>query len=249
MATKKLDRKGKRAKWAKARSAESAYNSKLRAVAKQVKMLIKGLSPDGNPSSVPALVKALTEYAKTIEPWADAVARYMLADVHRLDRAMWRRTSAEMGKQLRRELEQAPTGAVLSALQGEQVKLIKSLPLAAAERAQELAQETLLTSGRAKAVANEILGLGDVTEGRAMLIARTEVSRAASNLVQARSTYAGSAGYIWRTSGDDDVRDSHAEMEGKYVRWASPPKLDNLIGHAGTLPNCRCFAEPVFPDD
>ncbi|MDR8377773.1 phage head morphogenesis protein, partial [Acinetobacter baumannii] len=55
-------------------------------------------------------------------------------------------------------------------------------------------------------------------------------------------------GYIWRTSEDGDVRPSHKAMNGKFVAWNSPPTLDNLKGHAGCLPNCRCYTEPVIPN-
>ncbi|MDR0067994.1 phage head morphogenesis protein, partial [Acinetobacter sp. 11520] len=30
--------------------------------------------------------------------------------------------------------------------------------------------------------------------------------------------------------------------------WDNPPTLDNLKGHAGCLPNCRCYPEPSIPD-
>lgn len=162
---------------------------------------------------------------------------------------MWREHSRDMGVALRREIENAPTGEVLRQLQAEQVYLIKSIPLDAAQRVHDLATEATITSTRASEIAKAILASESVSESKARLIARTEVSRAASNLVQARATWAGSDGYIWRTSGDADVRPSHAAMEGKYVRWSSPPTLDNLKGHAGCLPNCRCFSEPMFPDD
>ena len=55
-------------------------------------------------------------------------------------------------------------------------------------------------------------------------------------------------GYIWRTSEDDRVRESHARMDGKFVPDAHPPTLDNLTGHAGdrsTVFNCRCTQERV----
>ena len=93
-----------------------------------------------------------------------------------------------------------------------------------------------------------IMKLGSQTVGRARTIARTEVSRAQSALTQARAEYVGSEGYVWRTVGDADVRDSHAEMEGKYVRWDSPPKLsDGTVTHAGMIYNCRCWAQPILP--
>jgi len=173
----------------------------------------------------------------------------MLADVNRRDGAMWRKNSQEMGKALRLELLSAPTGTILQQLQAEQVDLIQSIPRAAAERVHRIAQEATIGGRRASEIAKDILDTESVSEAKARLIARTEVARAANNLVQARSQYAGSDGYIWRTSHDLNVRDSHSEMEGKYVRWSAPPTLDGMKGHAGTLPNCRCFAEPVFPND
>ncbi|MGN5479510.1 phage minor head protein [Cupriavidus basilensis] len=59
----------------------------------------------------------------------------------------------------------------------------------------------------------------------------------------------GSPGYFWRTSGDKDVRDSHRDMEGKFVEWDKPPTLDGMTGHAGCFPNCRCYPEPALPAD
>lgn len=245
---KRLDRKGKWRKWTKALAAEKHYNSALRSVARQIGMLVKGLAPKGSPQDVSLLISALRSYADTIEDWAWAVSGYMLADVARRDAAMWKQHSKEMGRELRREVTSAPTGAMLRELQEGQVKLIKSIPLDAAERVHRLSMEATISSARADVVARAILETEAVSEAKARLIARTEVARAASNLVQARAEFAGSDGYIWRTSGDMDVRDSHAAMEGVYVRWSSPPTLDKMKGHAGTLPNCRCYAEPVFAD-
>lgn len=207
------------------------------------------MAPDGAVPNVEKLVSTLTAYADLITPWAEAVSAYMLADAQRMDRAMWRKNSAAMGRALRAEVTYAPTGATLKELQAAQVKLIRSIPLDAAKRVHDLAQEALLGSKRASVVAAQILAQQDVSEAKATLIARTEVSRVTSNLVQARSEHAGSVGYIWRTADDADVRESHRKMEGRFVLWNSPPTLDNLVGHAGCLPNCRCFAEPVFPDD
>lgn len=211
-------------------------------------MIIKGMAPDGLVKDPEGLAATLLNYAKLIEPWAMAVAEYMIADVWRRDRVMWKKIGKEMSTELRRELEHAPTGLMLKILQEEQVTLIKSIPLQAAERVHALTQEAMLSSTRAATIAKDILETENVTQARATLIARTETSRVASNLVQARAQYVGSEGYIWRTADDGDVRPSHAEMDGKYVRWSHPPKLDNLTGHAGCLPNCRCFADPVFPD-
>ncbi|WP_265340329.1 phage minor head protein, partial [Salmonella enterica] len=85
-------------------------------------------------------------------------------------------------------------------------------------------------------------------KSRADLIARTELGRATGALDQARALSIGSNGYIWRTAEDGDVRHSHREMEGKFVEWGRPPTLDGMTGHAGELPNCRCYKEIVFPN-
>lgn len=195
------------------------------------------------------VIKALKDYAKLIDPWARSVAASMLADVGRRDKAMWKSVGTELGAGVREQLKSAPVGAAYAELQDEQVHLIKSLPLEAAQRVHDLTQKALVDGRRASEIAKAIQDTGLVTDARARLIARTETARASSNLVQARSQWAGSAGYIWRTSRDLNVRESHDQMEGVYVRWDQPPVLDGLRGHAGTLPNCRCYAEPVFPDD
>ena len=244
-----LDRKGRRAQWLKARVAERSYRSRLLAVARQVGEIVKAMAPKKGPQQVPALVSALNKYAEVIDPWAKAVATAMVADVARRDRQMWKAVGEELGKGIRREIEYAPTGAIMAQLQDEQVKLIKSLPLEAAQRVHEMTTAAVSSGRRAADIVDDILATGDVTATRARLIARTEVARASANLMQGRAEYAGSEGYVWRTSEDDDVRPSHKRMEGRYVRWTEPPTLDGLTGHAGTLPNCRCFSEPIFPDD
>jgi hypothetical protein len=50
--------------------------------------------------------------------------------------------------------------------------------------------------------------------------------------------------YVWRSAGDDRVRDSHARRHGQVFAWAEPP----AGGHPGSAPNCRCWAEPYYGD-
>lgn len=212
---------------------------------------MQGLSPDGKfePGTVRKIVETLQSYADMLEPWAESVARYMLSDVETRNAKTWRQVNKEMGQTLRAEIKHAPTGELMQSLLNEQVDLIQSLPLEAAQRVHRLTTEALVTSQRADTIAAEILRTGEVTESRARLIARTEVARTSALLTQSRAQYSGSEGYVWRTAGDFDVRESHAEMEGKYVRWDTPPRLsDGTTTHAGCIYNCRCFAEPVLPD-
>lgn len=192
----------------------------------------------------------LRGYADLLHPWAETVAKYMVADVARRNLRAWEKNSEAIGRAIAVELEQAPTGSLYHMLMSDQVTLIKSIPLSAAERVHELTKNAMLGGHRAETLVADILNTGGITKARAKLIARTEVARTASNFTRARSEYAGSEGYIWRTSGDGDVRDTHRKMNGKFVRWDAPPKTDPGLApyHAGCGPNCRCYPDPVLPE-
>lgn len=173
----------------------------------------------------------------------------MLADVNRRDEQAWMTHAKELSRALQQEIRSAPTGETMRALMAEQVGLIKSIPIEAAERVHKLTIEGLESSSRASEISKAIQASGEVAKSRADLIARTEVARTASALTEARALHVGSPGYIWKTSGDSDVRDSHRKMNGQFVRWDDPPTLDGMTGHAGQFPNCRCYPEPVIPED
>lgn len=237
-----------RAAFAKVRRAEREYARQLRKVARHVGEIVRGHMPDSEGAAA-ELKAILDQYARVIEPWAQKAAARMLAEVSRRDAKAWEANSSAMGRALREEIENAPTGKFLRQRMAENVRLIKSLPSEAAERVQHLTMEALFNSSRAGAIAEEIARSGEVTVARANTIARTEVAKASSGLVEARARHVGSEAYIWRTAGDSDVRPSHRKMNGKVVRWDAPPELDGMTGHAGGFPNCRCYPEPIIPDD
>lgn len=245
-----LDATGRRAAWDEARRAEVHYSSRLQSVARQVGEIVSGLAPRGFVRSLSALLKVLDDYAEAIEPWAEAAAQYMVADVARRNDKIWRRVSKEMGASLRGEMMHSRQGVVFREAMDSQVELIRSIPTEAGLRVQKLTEEARVSGRRAEDISKEIMRTTEVTQSRARLIARTEVSRTAANLMMARAIAAGSEGYVWRTSKDADVRDTHRAMEGKYVRWDAPPKTDPNLApyHAGCGPNCRCYAAPVLPD-
>lgn len=235
--------------WAASKRAESRYGVALRKLAATVRHIIEAF-PTANAETMSVLQAHLKRYAETIDPWARSVARRMLADVSLRDARAWEEHSRSMGRAIKREIDMAPTGAVMRRLEAEQVHLIKTIPLEAAEQVQQLAIESLSTGERYETIRSKVEALGSDTRWKATRIARTEISRASSNLTQARAQFIGSDSYIWRTAGDSDVRDTHAAMEGKVFRWDSPPVVDKgrPAYHAGCFPNCRCYAEPIIPD-
>ncbi len=249
-AQRRYDQARARERFGKARRAEAAFSRQLRAIARHVGHIVDTFAPRGIVGEhLHAMTAALEKYAELLGPWAKVVSQRMLTEVAHKDEFAWHERGKQIGRLLKQEIANAPTGEIMRTLMGEQVSLIQSLPREAALRVHKLTMEAQLSGTRAESVAQEIMRSGTVTESRACLIARTEVGRTATNLVQARAQFIGSEAYIWRTVGDADVRSSHKHMNGKVVRWDEPPTLDNLTGHAGALPNCRCFPEPIIPDD
>ena len=223
---------------------ELKYSRALLLVADQVEALLAGY--DG--SNINRIGQRLDSYADILDDWAAHVARGMFADVDIKNRRFWRSMSQEIGVQLSRQLAETDIGVTVTQSLDAQVQLIKSLPRHAAEQAHEYVREAALKGQRASDIADRIMALGGITRRRAVLIARTEVGRVSGEMTKARAMTAGSDGYIWRSAEDRDVRPSHKKMNGRFVKWNEPPTLDNLTGHAGCLPNCRCYIEPVIPD-
>lgn len=247
MAAKK---RGRLAAWEDARKAETWYSARLRQVAVQAAAIVEGLAPRGAVRNLGRVLRALDAYADALEPWAEGVAEYMVQEVGRRNDRIWREVSKQVGASLRAELAGSRHGLVMRERLEAQVPLIRSIPLEAGQRVRRLTEEGLLGGRRPESVAQEILRTSAVSKSRARLIARTETSRTAQELMRARAESAGSRGYVWRTSKDADVRDTHRKMEGVYVPWDDPPKTDPGLDpyHAGCGPNCRCFSEPVLPD-
>jgi hypothetical protein len=248
--------KTEKAAYEKVRRAEIQYGIRLRKIARNVGEIV-GLFKPGDPDQLPRLQALLRKYAELIKPWAEVVAAGMLADVSYRDEQNWNELAKNMGQALRDEMRKAPTGETLKALQAQQVSLITSIPLDAAKRVHELTMEGLISSARYEDIKADILRTSHVTESRATLIARTEVGRASTNLAQARAVYVGSEGYIWRTARDSDVRNvdgnpvgSHRLLEGKFIRWDSPPiaSTNGKRAHAGCIYRCRCWPEIVLPE-
>ncbi len=232
---------------------EAEYMRSLRMLAKQIDHIVKGMAPAGVVTDSHELQRVLRQYGIAIRPWATSVASKMVNRIAGVDESRWYSLSKQMGTALKKELQNAPTGKWLRQYLEENVELITSLPEDAARRVHDLTFGALSTGRRAEEIQKDILRTGDVTLSRARLIARTEVARTASGLVQSRMTNVGLTHYVWRTSMDETVRESHREMNGKIIEWAENNGKGHLLSdgtvcHAGQIWNCRCYPEPVLPD-
>lgn len=242
----------KRSKYEPSRAVEREFARALKRIARASGAIVESHVSGSKLTDAPAMKKALEAYSRALTPWAKNQASKLVGTILKklnTDKG-YREHARKLGRVLSDELFHSETGVVTHALVNEQVELIRSIPLKAGERAQELALEALAGGRRADEIASELMKTTEVTESRAKLIARTETARANTYLNLARATSVGSTHYRWITSGDAAVRESHKKMNGKVFAWNDPPTLDDgMTGHPGTFPNCRCYAEPILPEE
>jgi SPP1 gp7 family putative phage head morphogenesis protein len=198
---------------------------------------------------------ALKAYSKLIDPWARRQAAKMLEKVQKANQRAYAKNSKIMGRLMQTTVAEGQVGETAAMLMQEQVELIKSIPVRAAERAQKLSLEAAFQGKRASEVAEELMRSTQVSESDAIRIARTEVARSNAYINMTRSQAVGATHYKWRNSHDAAVREAHKRYNGKQLdgmvfSWNDPPTLDDgTTGHPGTFPNCRCYAEPIFDED
>lgn len=97
---------------------------------------------------------------------------------------------------------------------------------------------------------------------RSMLIARDQISKLNSQIIEQRQRDLGIETYIWETAKDERVRPSHKVLQGKLCRWDDPTvysddngktwKSRSTIGgillHPGMDIACRCIGQPNFQE-
>lgn len=124
----------------------------------------------------------------------------------------------------------------------ENIDLITSIPTQYLDRVQDIIKENMAEGLRWESLVEEIEHAGDVTRTRAKIIARDQTGKMNGAFNEARQQSLGIERYEWQTSGDERVRDSHAEHDGKMYRWDDPPED---TGHPGQDILCRCTAIPI----
>jgi SPP1 gp7 family putative phage head morphogenesis protein len=230
----------------------------IRSVA-DLKDLLDGLS---DPLDI---VRSIRQYAssKTFLRLSEAAAAKMVTHLFSDAGRTWRQAARKnsRGRQLyellQRELA-GPMGVAVRAQVRSNAEIIGTLPLSIAEQVNVHVMRGTMAGLRSSVIAEQIKALfPDATKAKAGLIARTETSKTQTALTQARSEALGLDWYVWRTSEDSRVRDSHRIMEGVLIKWTLPPSPEKLDGakrgfghyHAGCIFNCRCYPEPVIDLD
>jgi SPP1 gp7 family putative phage head morphogenesis protein len=150
------------------------------------------------------------------------------------------------------------TGARVAQIIRENAKLISSIPLHAATTLTDEITKAQQRGARPETIAKLMRQrFPQLLRSRVQLISRTETSKASAALTRARAEELNLPCYIWRTSKDVRVRDSHRLMDGVVCFWNDPPAPEHLAGlvsslgsyNVGDAPNDRCTASVVLTMD
>jgi len=141
--------------------------------------------------------------------------------------------------------------------------LIKSLSDDVVNRVRERVKDSLQSGISNRGLMDIIFKSGEVSKGRARLIARDQTAKINGDLTKLRQTELGGKRYFWRTSGDNVVRESHAALNGKVCYWDDSSSYSDSVndeerldrdeigaykGIPGEDYQCRCTAELIVQD-
>jgi len=147
----------------------------------------------------------------------------------------------------------------------ENAALIKSIPERMLTDVEGIAQRALRTGADPRETAREIRERFGVTESRARLLARDQVSKLNGQITQGRNQALGLDLYVWSDSSDERVRESHDVMDGKFCTWGDPTvyadtvedaqagrwrqrsSIGGVEQHPGQDFQCRCVSRAVIP--
>lgn len=233
------------------------YQQLLEKVAIQIQKELRKTKDRNTLLELQHITKRLRTYGELLEPWARKKFATLLYALNKDNEKQWLQIGQQIAQLTRQKLSTPNINTTLIRHLNENVRLIKSMPEQAAQRVEKLIYEnTLSGTYRSSALIPEIMKIGDITRNRAGLIARTETAKINSDLVKIRSENMGVYWYVWRTSQDIRVRDTHRVMKDVLVKWDDPPAPEELLGeksyghyHAGQIFNCRCYSEPVIDID
>lgn len=242
--------------WKPKKRIELLYKRSLKQAISKLESKIKNLT------SLSDILREIRNFVNDKEfiKYAEATARKMVTHLFTDAGHTWRKAAKENSKgkiiyeALKKEL-QGPIGGAVNYQVQRNAEIIKTLPLDISQQVTKHIAEESMKGKRASQIADEIKEyFPHVTEAKAKLISRTEVSKTSTALTKARSDKLGIRAYIWTTSEDSRVRTAHAKMDDVICFFDEPIVPEKIFGMksnlypglAGEFPNCRCFASPII---
>ena len=129
----------------------------------------------------------------------------------------------------------------------QNVDLISTLPEESLDKMKEIVFDGYARGRTTTRMVRDIRRIYKVSLGHAILIARDQTAKLNGQIQKAQQQDAGITQYIWCTCGDERVRESHRQLNGKIFSWDVPPEnSDGRACHPGEDFQCRCIGRPVF---
>lgn len=129
----------------------------------------------------------------------------------------------------------------------QNVELISTIPNDTLAKMREIVYNGYTSGKTTTRMLKEIQRAYKVGLKHARLIARDQTAKLNGQIQRHQQIDAGITEYIWCTSGDERVRDSHKALDGKKFSWDNPPlNSDGRACHPGEDYQCRCIGRPVF---
>lgn len=163
------------------------------------------------------------------------------SDYHREQLKKWVRASVGTDPLM---AEPASIATRVEHFTAENVSLIKTVPQKFFGDLETRLVSGLRQGARAPQLAQTISERYGVAETNAARIANDQVGKFFAELNKVRQQNLGISKYVWRTMGDNRVRDEHEDLEGQEFSWDE----ESAEGYPGDEVNCRCWAEPVMDD-
>lgn len=129
----------------------------------------------------------------------------------------------------------------------ENVDLIKTIPENTLDKMKDIVYDGFANGKTTTRMVKEIRNVYGVSRRRAELIARDQTAKLNGQIQRAQQQDAGITEYIWCSTGDERVRKSHKNLNGKKFSWNDAPvNSDGRKCHPGEDYQCRCIGRPVF---
>lgn len=187
-----------------------------------------------------------------------ASAAFSRDDVEALARKFAARTSTYQRLQLARQVRAAlgvdpvfrdkGLAARVDQFAHENTALVTRIPQRLHGDLEAMVTRAAASSRPSPALADEIEERFGVAQRHAKLIARDQVSKLFGSLNHARQKELGVSRFVWRTVGDERVREEHAAIDGEEFDYDDPPVVDGEESLPSEPVCCRCFADPVLDD-
>lgn len=205
------------------------------------------------------LFKQYTTNIQVLHGFATNLASKMVTAVSIQNANSWREAATKSTKgreiysMLRQEMQQPKMRDRLYFLIQSNASLISTVPQIVGQHAVHHVQQEQMAGRRAEDIMRDLKPyMRNLKDWQVKRIARTEVAKADTAITRTRAEEIDLNWYVWETSQDARVRDSHRKMQGVLINWNDPPSPEALsrekpVGHyhAGNIYNCRCIALPM----